>query len=196
MKDMIPRVVRSTGIFAGAFFLIGAVIEPQTLPWTLVTVFTGLLLLTPWTRLHNSMIWWPAYIALSALLLFLILGQAKAVMTDHAKPIINLIWILIELAQPIVIWKMKREPEPAGGAYVGCLTQSSAYAIFICMRTTLNIDDGLLKHASRLTGVREKTALVRIGLEALVARRSAQRLAALGGTEPQARRVPRRRPLT
>jgi len=62
------------------------------------------------------------------------------------------------------------------------------------MRTTLNIDDGMLKQASRLTGVREKTALVRMGLEALVARRSAERLAALGGTEKEAKRVPRRRP--
>lgn len=61
------------------------------------------------------------------------------------------------------------------------------------MRTTLNIDDRLLKEASRLTGVREKTALVRIGLEALIARQSAQRLAVLGGTEPQARQVTRRR---
>ena len=61
------------------------------------------------------------------------------------------------------------------------------------MRTTLNIDDGILKRASQLTGVREKTALVRMGLEALVARKSAQRLAALGGTEKRARLVPRRR---
>ena len=61
------------------------------------------------------------------------------------------------------------------------------------MRTTLNIDDGVLKRASQLTGVREKTALVRMGLEALVARKSAQRLAALGGTEKRARSVPRRR---
>ena len=62
------------------------------------------------------------------------------------------------------------------------------------MRTTLNIDDRLIKDASRLTGVREKTALVRIGLETLITRQSAQRLAMLGGTEPQARQVPRRRP--
>jgi Arc/MetJ family transcription regulator len=61
------------------------------------------------------------------------------------------------------------------------------------MRTTLNIDDGILKRASELTGVREKTALVRMGLEALVARKSAQRLAALGGTEKPARLIPRRR---
>ncbi len=61
------------------------------------------------------------------------------------------------------------------------------------MRTTLNIDDGMLQRASQLTGVREKTALVRLGLEALVARKSAQRLAALGGTEKHARFIPRRR---
>jgi Arc/MetJ family transcription regulator len=63
------------------------------------------------------------------------------------------------------------------------------------MRTTLNIDDGVLKEASRLTGVREKTSLVRLGLEALVALNSARRLAVLGGTEKHLGPVPRRRPL-
>ncbi len=62
------------------------------------------------------------------------------------------------------------------------------------MRTTLNIDDAILEKAGQLTGVREKTALVRMGLEALVARHSAQRLATLGGTEKQAKPTPRRRP--
>ncbi len=62
------------------------------------------------------------------------------------------------------------------------------------MKTTLNIDDRLLRAASGLTGVSEKTALVRMGLEALVARESARRLAALGSTEPQLRPVRRRRP--
>lgn len=66
--------------------------------------------------------------------------------------------------------------------------------MFVCMRTTLNIDDSVLKRASLLTGVGEKTTLVRMGLEALIARRSAQRLAALGGSEPQAKHIPRRRP--
>ena len=61
------------------------------------------------------------------------------------------------------------------------------------MKTTLNIDDAILKKASQLTGVREKTTLVRMGLEALVARQSAQRLAALGGSEPSAQSIPRRR---
>jgi len=62
------------------------------------------------------------------------------------------------------------------------------------MRTTLNIEDALLEQATRLSGIREKTALVRAGLEALIARESAKRLAALGASEPKLRRVPRRRP--
>jgi Arc/MetJ family transcription regulator len=65
--------------------------------------------------------------------------------------------------------------------------------ILVCMRTTLNIDDALLERAAKLTGVKEKTALVRMGLDALVARESAARLAALGGTEKQLKPVPRRR---
>ncbi len=62
------------------------------------------------------------------------------------------------------------------------------------MRTTLNIDDTLLKEAARLSGISEKTAVVRAGLEALIARESARRLAALGGSEPGIRRIRRRRP--
>jgi len=61
------------------------------------------------------------------------------------------------------------------------------------MRTTINIDDAALSKASRLTGVKEKTALVRMGLEALIARASAARLAALGGTEKRLRPIRRRR---
>ncbi len=61
------------------------------------------------------------------------------------------------------------------------------------MRTTLNIDDALLEKARQLSGMREKTAVVHAGLQALIARKSAQRLAALGGSEPKARRIPRRR---
>jgi Arc/MetJ family transcription regulator len=61
------------------------------------------------------------------------------------------------------------------------------------MRTTLNIDDELLARAAELTGIREKTSLVRLGLEALIARESAKRLAALGGTEKNLEMIPRRR---
>lgn len=61
------------------------------------------------------------------------------------------------------------------------------------MRTTLNIDDGLLEQASRLTGETEKTSLVRMGLEALIARESARRLARLGGSDPSLAQMPRRR---
>ena len=62
------------------------------------------------------------------------------------------------------------------------------------MRTTLNIDDALLQEAARLSGIAEKTAVVRAGLEALIARESARRLASLGGSEPGIRRINRRRP--
>lgn len=65
--------------------------------------------------------------------------------------------------------------------------------ILICMRTTLNINDDLLKRAAKLTGVQEKTYLVRLGLEALIALESARRLARLGGTEKGLRPIPRRR---
>jgi len=61
------------------------------------------------------------------------------------------------------------------------------------MRTTLIIDEESVERARRLTGIQEKTALVRAGLEALIARESAKRLAALGGTQPKATSVPRRR---
>jgi len=61
------------------------------------------------------------------------------------------------------------------------------------MKTTLNIDDALLDEARRLSRIEEKTALVHAGLEALIARESARRLAALGGSERRLRPIPRRR---
>ena len=62
------------------------------------------------------------------------------------------------------------------------------------MRTTINLDDALFNEAQRVTGLRERTALIREGLKALIERESARRLARLGGSEPQLERVPRRRP--
>lgn len=61
------------------------------------------------------------------------------------------------------------------------------------MRTTLNIEDALMDKASKLTGIEEKTTLVRLGLQALIARESSKRLARLGGTEKGLREIPRRR---
>jgi Arc/MetJ family transcription regulator len=61
------------------------------------------------------------------------------------------------------------------------------------MRTTLILDDDLIERARKLTGIQEKTALVHAGLEALIAREAGKRLAALGGSEPQLRAIPRRR---
>ena len=61
------------------------------------------------------------------------------------------------------------------------------------MRTTLNIEDNLMEKASKMTGIKEKTALVKLGLEALIARESGKRLARLGGTQKQLQAIPRRK---
>ncbi len=61
------------------------------------------------------------------------------------------------------------------------------------MRTTLNLNDELMRDAMRVTGLREKTAVVHEGLKALLAREAARRLIALGGAMPKARAAPRRR---
>ncbi|NIE56765.1 MULTISPECIES: type II toxin-antitoxin system VapB family antitoxin [unclassified Burkholderia] len=60
------------------------------------------------------------------------------------------------------------------------------------MRTTLSLDDALLAKAQQLTGVTEKSTLVKEALRALIARESARRLARLGGTEPDLESIPRR----
>jgi Arc/MetJ family transcription regulator len=61
------------------------------------------------------------------------------------------------------------------------------------MRTTLALDDELVTRAQALTGLKEKSALIREALKALIERESARRLARLGGTEPDLELTPRRR---
>ena len=61
------------------------------------------------------------------------------------------------------------------------------------MRTTLNIEDNLMDKASKMTGIKEKTALVKLGLEALIARESGKRLARLGGTQKHLKAIQRRK---
>lgn len=61
------------------------------------------------------------------------------------------------------------------------------------MRSTLNLDDKLIEEAQRLTGINEKTALIRTALEALIAKEVGRRLAALGGSQPNFEAGPRRR---
>ena len=63
----------------------------------------------------------------------------------------------------------------------------------VTMRTTLIIDDLMFKKASELTGIKEKTSLVRMGLESLISRESSKRLAQLGGTEEGLKYIKRRR---
>ena len=61
------------------------------------------------------------------------------------------------------------------------------------MRTTITLDDELLARAQEYTGLKEKSALVREALKALIEREAARRLALLGGTEPDLTVPPRRR---
>jgi Arc/MetJ family transcription regulator len=61
------------------------------------------------------------------------------------------------------------------------------------MRTTLALDDDLIARATAYTGLKEKSALVREALKALIERESARRLARLGGSEPDLTAAPRRR---
>ena len=74
------------------------------------------------------------------------------------------------------------------------LTNLHQSCIMMHMRTTLNINDELLAKAAKFTGIREKTALVHAGLESLVQREAARRLAAMGGTQKGLMVPPRRRP--
>jgi Arc/MetJ family transcription regulator len=61
------------------------------------------------------------------------------------------------------------------------------------MRTTIALDDELVRTAQEFTGVAEKAALIREALKALIERESARRLASLGGTMPGLKKIPRRR---
>ncbi len=62
------------------------------------------------------------------------------------------------------------------------------------MRTTIALDDELLAKAQALTGCKEKSSLVHEALKALIERESARRLARLGGSEPDVKTPPSRRP--
>ncbi len=62
------------------------------------------------------------------------------------------------------------------------------------MRTTVTLDDTLVARAEDLSGVRERGALLREALKALIERETARRLARLGGTQPDLTEAPRHRP--
>ncbi len=64
------------------------------------------------------------------------------------------------------------------------------------MRTTVTLDDALLARAEQLCGDLERSALLKEALQALVQRESAERLAALGGSEPALEPIPRRQSAT
>jgi len=64
------------------------------------------------------------------------------------------------------------------------------------VRTTINIDEKLLAKVTRLTGPMDRSTMIQEGLRALIQRESAKRLARLGGSQPELKAAPRRRPET
>ena len=74
------------------------------------------------------------------------------------------------------------------------LDDADASCSFICMRTTLNLDEALLAEAAEYAGLKEKTALLHEGLRALIQREAAARLASLGGADRRATAAPRHKP--
>jgi Arc/MetJ family transcription regulator len=87
-----------------------------------------------------------------------------------------------------------RWPTGPSRVFLKALTYMHKMCIYIHMRTTININDEILKKASEITGIKEKTRLVRLGLEALIALESSKRLAKLGGTEKELNPISRRKP--
>ena len=88
---------------------------------------------------------------------------------------------------------MQKNSGAAEHAERGYLPDAYDSCIIVWMRTTLNIDDELLAEARKFTGEKEKTALVHLGLRALIEREASKRLARLGATMPKLRIAPRRR---
>ena len=98
---------------------------------------------------------------------------------------------------PVLANKKGEKIVSVGAPKPTCETKSLQCAydtcIMIWMRTTLNIDDELLAEARKFTGEKEKTALVHLGLRALIEREAGKRLARLGATMPKLRIASRRR---
>ena len=122
MKSAFQVVSRCLGLIAGAIFLIEAIVEPLGIPMTIVTAIAGLLLIAPWSIIRNPFIWWPAYTVLSAILMLLVVHQIRALGTRMPPSIADILWIAVELTQPIALWTMKCKPEQAGS---GCPSQGA-----------------------------------------------------------------------
>ena len=75
MKSIFQVVTRCLGLIAGVILLIGALVEPMGAPMAIVTTIAGFLLITPWSIIRSPIIWWPAYTALTAILIIFVVVQ-------------------------------------------------------------------------------------------------------------------------
>ena len=117
MKSIFQVVTRCLGVIAGAILLIGAVFEPLGAPMAIVTTIAGLLLITPWSIIRSPIIWWPAYTALTAILITFVVVQIRAIGNRTSLSYVDILWIAIELAHPIALWTMRNKPEQGGPGY-------------------------------------------------------------------------------
>src|SRR5436305_1823881 len=95
---------------------------------------------------------------------------------------------------PFILCRFYLASEPFWTAKVMHYIRHHLMLYLMPMRTTLALDDDLVRKAQEFTGVAEKTALIREALKALIERESARRLASLGGTMRELKNIPRRRP--
>ena len=102
----------------------------------------------------------------------------------------------LHLPAMLILLRRKNALESPTIGLIDVLTSMYNSCIVMHMRSTLNIDDDLVEKATKLTGITVKTSLVRMGLEALIAKESARRLAELGASEPKLNPIRRRRKTT
>ena len=117
MKSIFQVVTRCLGLIAGVILLIGASVEPLGAPMAIVTAIAGLLLIAPWSIIRSPIIWWPAYTVLSAILMFLVVFQIRSFGPRTSLSIVDILWIAVELAQPIALWTIRNIPEQGGPGY-------------------------------------------------------------------------------
>ena len=102
-------IVRIMGFVAGLLLVFGAIVDLIDPFWRYFTLLLGALFLIPWKRIVESLLWWPLYSLLLILALVMCTNQMQLIHTSDTsnKTVVHLIWILIIVGQPAVIWLMK-----------------------------------------------------------------------------------------
>ena len=111
-------ISRFLGVLAGAFFLIGAIID-YNITWkqSALLALYGVLLVLPWRRIRNNMLWWILFIILSAFTVITVALTEMASPQFTSKRVTNICWEIILVAQLPAIWMIRITAQQAGPAY-------------------------------------------------------------------------------